>query len=86
MFNWFWRFLYGISRSLFRIIDGLAACANKLCGIESIYINGTETDFLTYIIKSDFIANGFRIAVVAGMAPSPLMISSTLWANSRFSG
>ena len=67
MFNWFWRFLYGISRSLFRIIDGLAACANKLCGIESIYINGTETDFLTYIIKSDVIANGFRIAVVAGL-------------------
>ena len=67
MFNWFWRFLYGISRSLFRIIDGLAACANKLCGIESIYVNGTETDFLTYIIRSDAITNGFRIAVVAGL-------------------
>ena len=26
------------------------------------------------------------MAVVAGMAPSPLTISSTLWANSMFSG
>ena len=67
MFDWFWEFLYGISRSLFRIIDGLAACANKLCGIESIYINGTETDFLSYIIKSDAIANGFRIAAISGL-------------------
>ena len=67
MFDWFWEFLYGISRSLFRIIDGLAACANKLCGIESIYINGTETDFLSYILKSDTIGNAFRVAVVAGL-------------------
>lgn len=67
MFGWFWRFLYGISRSLFRIIDGFAACANKLCGIESIYINGTETDFLTYIIKSDAIGTGFRVAVISGL-------------------
>ena len=67
MFDWFWEFLYGISRSLFRIIDGFAACANKLCGIESIYINGTETDFLSYIVKSDTIGNAFRIAVVSGL-------------------
>lgn len=67
MFDWFWEFLYGISRSLFRIIDGLAACANKLCGIESIYINGTETDFLSYILKSDTIGDAFRITVVIGL-------------------
>lgn len=65
MFTWFWKFLYGISRSLFRIIDGLAACANKLCGIDSIYINGTETDFLSYIIRSDTIGFAFRVAVIS---------------------
>ena len=35
MFGWFYEFLYGISKTIFKVIDGLILCANKLCGIES---------------------------------------------------
>lgn len=66
MFDWFWEFLYGITKSLLRLIDGLISCANKLCGIESINIDGTETDLVSYMLRSDIISNGFKIAAVLG--------------------
>ncbi len=64
MFDWFWEFLYGITKSLLRLIDGLIACANKLCGIEPINLGGTETDLVSYMLRSDALANGFRVAAV----------------------
>ncbi len=66
MFDWFWEFLYGITKSLLRLIDGLISCANKLCGIETVNIAGTETDLVTYMLRSDIISNGFKIAAVLG--------------------
>lgn len=66
MFDWFWEFLYGISKSILRLIDGLIACTNKLCGIESINIGGTETDLVSYMLRSEALANGFKIAAILG--------------------
>ena len=66
MFDWFWEFLYGISKSILRLIDGLISCANKLCGIESVNIGGTETDLVSYMLRSEALANGFKIAAVLG--------------------
>ena len=66
MFDWFWEFLYGISKSLLRLIDGLIACTNKLCGIETVNIGGTETDLISFMLRSDALANGFKIAAVLG--------------------
>ncbi|MBR1747813.1 MAG: hypothetical protein IJ735_06365 [Clostridia bacterium] len=66
MFDWFWEFLYGISKSLLRLIDGLISCANKLCGIETVNIGGTETDLVSYMLRSEAMANGFKVAAVLG--------------------
>ena len=66
MFDWFWEFLYGISKSILRLIDGLIACTNKLCGIETVNIRGTETDLVSYMLRSDALTNGFKIAAVLG--------------------
>ena len=66
MFDWFWEFLYGISKSLLRLIDGLIACTNKLCGIETVNIGGTETDLVSFLLRSDGLANGFKIAAILG--------------------
>jgi hypothetical protein len=66
MFNWFWEFLYGITKSIFHLIDGIMECANKLCGIDSININGKSTDLLTYLVSSDQTAFAFRVAVILG--------------------
>ena len=64
MFDWFWEFLFSISCTLFRLIDGLILCANKLCGIDTISFNGEEGDFLSYLLFSDEIGFAFRVSAI----------------------
>ena len=64
MFDWFWEFLFSISSTLFRLIDGLILCANKLCGIDTINFNGEEGDFLSYLLFSDDIGFAFRVSAI----------------------
>ena len=63
MFNWFWDFLYMISKTFFRLIDGMISCANKLCGIEPIGFND-DKDFLSYLLFSDEIGFAFRVSAL----------------------
>ena len=67
MFNWVWDLLYGISKSIFSIIDGLLSCANMLCGIEPIKYQGTEMDFMTFLLRNKNIFYGFVGAVMVGV-------------------
>ena len=67
MFNWVWELLYGISKSIFAIIDDLLSCANMLCGIEPIKYQGTEMDFLTFLLRNRNIYYGFSGAVIIGV-------------------
>ena len=64
MFSWFWEFLYMLSKTIFRIVDGLILCANKLCGIDTISFDGEETDFLSYLLFSDEIGFAFRVSAI----------------------
>ena len=64
MFDWFYEFLYMISKTLFRLIDGLILCANKICGIDAINFDGEENDFLSYLLLSDDIGFAFRVSAV----------------------
>ena len=64
MFDWFWEFLYMISKTIFRLIDGLILCANKLCGIDTISFDGEETDFLSYLLFSDEVGFAFRVSAI----------------------
>ena len=64
MFDWFYEFLYMISKTMFYVTDGLIMCANKLCGIDPVNFDGDETDFLSYLMFSDEIGFAFRIAVI----------------------
>ena len=67
MFNWVWDLLYGISKSIFSIIDGLLSCANMLCGIEPIRYQNVEMDFMTFLIRNKNISFGFAAAAVIGV-------------------
>lgn len=71
MFDWIfdlvYKLLYGISKSIFQIIDGLLACANMLCGIEPIRYRETEVDFLTFLLRNKNISYGFVGAVLIGV-------------------
>ena len=67
MFDWFWHILYQVSKTLFKIIDGLVQCANYLCGVTPVKVDGEEVDFLEYILTSDQIGFAFRVAALIGM-------------------
>jgi len=67
MFDWFWEFLYGITAAMCKLIDGVMTCANKLCGIDAITVDGEETDFLTFLFQSDEIKLAFMVAAIIGL-------------------
>ncbi len=67
MFDWFWSFLYLISKTLFKIIDGLLQCANYLCGVDNVTVDGEEVDFLQYILTSNQVGFAFRVAALLGI-------------------
>ena len=76
MFGWFYEFLYMISKTLFRLIDGLILCANKLCGIETINFDGEETDFLSYLLRSDTVGFAFRVSAILATV---LLVAFTIY-------
>lgn len=67
MFDWFWEFLYSISKSLFQLVDGLMSCANMLVGIDEMTINGNKTDLITYLFYNENISFAFRTTAVIGI-------------------
>lgn len=64
MFDWIWKLLYGISKSIYRIIDFLMTCANMLCGIEPVKYQGVDTDFLTFLLQNRTVSLGFVAAAI----------------------
>ena len=67
MFDWFWHFLYQISKTLFKIIDGLVQCANYLCGVSPVEVEGEKVDFMQYILTSNQVGFAFRVSALIGM-------------------
>lgn len=67
LFDWIWSLLYGISKSMYAIIDKLLACANMLCGIEPITYGGQQMDFLTFLIRNQTITYAFGASALVGV-------------------
>ena len=63
LFDWIWEIFYGISKSMYAIIDNLLACANMLCGIQPIRYQGTEMDFVSFLLRNQHITYAFVGAV-----------------------
>ena len=67
MFDWVWEMFYGITKSMFSLIDNLLACANMLCGIQPITYRGEEMDFIGFLMKNQAITFAFVAAVLIGV-------------------
>ena len=67
MFEWFWRFLYQISKGLFWAIDMIMQCVNKLCGIEPINLGEEKIDFLTYLLTGEKVKFAFAAMALLGI-------------------
>jgi len=66
MFDWFWKALYGISKTLYKVCDLLMSVAFKLCGVEDIVFNGEEMDFITYLISLDAVQFAYMAISIMG--------------------
>lgn len=74
MFNWFWKFLYGLIKVPLLCIDVILMIARKLCGIEPIQVeveSGGEVitkdvDLLTYFLEGEAIVNAFGYVCLFG--------------------
>ena len=64
MFDWFWEFLFSISQTIFAIIDGLMICANKICGIDPIIVDGQEVDILSHFFFNDNVMFAFTVSII----------------------
>lgn len=67
MFDWFWEFLYSISKSIFKLIDGLMSCANVLLGIDPVYINGQESNLFDFLMTNSNINMAFVVATISAV-------------------
>ena len=67
LFDWIWKLLYGISKSMYSIIDNMLACANMLSGIKPITYAGTETNFLSFLLQNKNITYAFIGAVMVAV-------------------
>ena len=67
MFDWFWRFLYQISKGLYWAIDMVLQCVNKLCGIEPINLGEEKIDFLSYLLTGQNIRFAFASMALLGI-------------------
>ena len=74
MFNWFWKFLYGLIKVPLLCIDVILMIARKLCGVEPIQVeveSGGEVitkdvDLLTYFLEGEAIVNAFGYVCLFG--------------------
>lgn len=67
MFDWFWNFLYLITKSIFNLIDSLMICANMLCGIDPIIVDDEEVSFINYLLYGERVSFGFKVAALIGI-------------------
>ena len=67
MFDWVWEMFYGITKSMFSLVDNLLACANMLCGIQPITYQGEEMDFIGFLMRNQAITYAFVAAVLIGV-------------------
>ncbi len=64
MFDWFWEFLYGLIKTVLYCIDFILNIAKMLCGIESVYVDGLETDLLYYFLRNEKVLRAFILVTL----------------------
>lgn len=63
----FYRILYSMFSSICVLIDFIKSVFYKLCGLDSVNINGEDSDLLTSLIKSDVISKVFLTVFLIGV-------------------
>ena len=62
--NWIFDLLYGIQKSICYIIDFIKDIFYTLAGIETVNVDGNETDLLSNFLLSDTVKKSFLIVML----------------------
>lgn len=57
--NWFYSLLYGLQSGICEIIDFIILIFYKLCGLETVNIDGNEEDLVSNLLWSDIVRQAF---------------------------
>ena len=57
--NWFYSLLYGLQSGICEIIDFIILIFYKLCGLETVSIDGNEEDLVSNLLWSDIVRQAF---------------------------
>ncbi len=67
MFNWFWRFLYGLVKSILYCIDFIMNFAKQLAGIDPVVVDYQERELTDYFFRSNEVATAFSMVALIGV-------------------
>lgn len=66
-FGWFYELLYVLQKSICYIIDFIREIFLKLVGIETVKIDGEQSDLLTYFLTTEGVRNAFLGVFLVGV-------------------
>ncbi len=89
MFDWFWRLLYNLLKTIFYCIDFVMEFAKKLGGIETVELTHPETnlpneevELTSYFLSSEDVFDAFKLVAMIGLT---LLFIFTAFAVARAS-
>ncbi len=83
MFNWFWKLLYNLAKTILYCIDFLLDFAKMLAGIAPVTVEGKETELTAYFLQSESVMDAFKLVSLIGIV---LLFLFTAFAVTRSIG
>ncbi|MCL2369687.1 MAG: hypothetical protein FWC80_00425 [Firmicutes bacterium] len=67
LFGWFFDLLYNLQMSIFVIVDFIVETFNMLAGIDTVTVDGRQTDILSHFLESNAVRTAFFGVMLIGM-------------------
>ncbi len=67
MFNWFWRLLYNLAKTILYCIDFILDFAKMLAGIEPVTVDGKQEELTTHFLTSESVLDSFKLVALIGI-------------------
>ncbi len=83
MFNWFWKFLYNLVKTILNCIDFILGFAKMLAGIDTVTVGNENVEIAGYFLNHETIMDSFKMVAIIGFI---LLVVFTIFAIVRSIG
>ncbi len=66
MFNWFWRFLYNLVKTILNCIDFILGFARMLAGIDTVTVGNENVEIAGYFLNHETVMDSFKMVALIG--------------------